>query len=113
MKTLPELLSRRFNGIVFEWLITHRVLFKRLRDHMDFIKMNYDGYVYVKLSFFDERYKQKHINPDPDKYCDEFVKQMRPVLNDVLNSVSQRGHMFPFIFIGAGMALTRFVRIER
>ena len=57
----------------------------RLRKHLPahecaFINSLGDGYMEINLSYLDEGYMRKHVEKDMKLYCDEFTKQLKPVV---------------------------------
>ncbi|RZK64291.1 MAG: hypothetical protein EOO92_27705 [Pedobacter sp.] len=103
---------RTFNLAAFHWISHHPRIYPRVREHMYFMTMNLDGYVVVRLNSFDYKYKQKHIFPSPDFYCEMFLKQIIPILHQVLKECGMNGFMFTFLFNGVGQSITKHVRVE-
>ena len=113
MNSSNPVFFRNFNIIANNWLSHQPRLYPKVRDHIYFMTMNLDGYVVVRLNSLDYKYKQKHVIPNPDKYCDLFIQQIiNPVLRLTLKECGMHGFMYTLMFSGIGQSIIKHVRIE-
>lgn len=113
MKPLPEIFVQRFNDAARLWIDNKPNLTKGLINRNGFIEMNHDEYIQVKLNYLSKTYFEKHLNPDPDSYCDQFVSEIRPALSNLLKELKMENHIYIFLFSSHNFRATRFVHVGK
>ena len=57
-----------------------------------------DSTIHINLIEFKEAYLMRFVNPDFEKYCNNFIALLEPVLADFLKEIQYGGHGFAFHF---------------
>jgi hypothetical protein len=81
--TLP--IERNIYTGFHHWVLRNPKLSKVLTQPSQFVTYKRDKIIYVDLNMLPENYRKKFIEPNTDKYFENFIKQTEEIINSMMS----------------------------